>query len=176
MTAEALRFFQLGQVAAQESGCALTVAMLCANEAWTYAILGDARQMTNFLDRAVDELSRADRTTSAAWVRFVNDVGIAALTGQAYQALPYTQPAYVESARAVLAQLLTARDADIARSRTFDFTTLATVCLRDGDIDSGVRRDLPPTVGTVCHHLAHAAWSPQPQRGRRDRGTAPNLA
>jgi hypothetical protein len=92
MAAEALRFFQLGQIAAQESGCALTVAMLCANEAWAYAILGDARQ-----------------------------------------------PAYVESARAVLAQILTARDADMARSRTFDLTALATACLRDGDVDSGVQ-------------------------------------
>jgi transcriptional regulator with XRE-family HTH domain len=66
MAAEALRFFQLGQIAAQESGCALTVAMLCANEAWAYAILGNTRQKTNFLDRAGDELARADRTTSDA--------------------------------------------------------------------------------------------------------------
>jgi hypothetical protein len=40
----ALKFFQLGQIAAQDSGSELTVAMLCANEAWAYALLADARQ------------------------------------------------------------------------------------------------------------------------------------
>jgi transcriptional regulator with XRE-family HTH domain len=138
MAAEALRFFQLGQIAAQESGCALTVAMLCATEAWAYAVLGDARQMTNFLGKAGDEVARAERDTSAVWVRFFSDVEITALTGMAHLALSYTRPAYVESARAILAQMLTARNTDMARSRAFDLTALATACLRDGDIDNGV--------------------------------------
>jgi hypothetical protein len=138
MAAEALRFFQLGQIPAQESGCALTVAVLCANEAWAYAILGDARQMTNFLSRAGDEVARANKATSAAWVRSFSDVEITALTGMAYLAMSYTEPAYLDSARAVLARMLTAREADMARSHAFDLTALATACLRDGDINDGV--------------------------------------
>jgi hypothetical protein len=35
--------------------------------------------------------------------------------------------------------MLTARNADMARSRAFDLTALATACLRDCDIDNGVR-------------------------------------
>jgi hypothetical protein len=73
------------------------------------------------------------------WVRFFNDAEITALTGIAYLALSYAEPAYVESARAVLTQMVTARDADMARSHAFDLTALATACLRDGDINDGVR-------------------------------------
>jgi tetratricopeptide (TPR) repeat protein len=139
MAAEALRFFQLGQIAAQDSGCALTVATLCANEAWAYAILGDARQTTNLFERAGDEFARADGATSGVWVQFFNGAEITTLTGMAYLALSYTEPAYVGSARAVLTQMVTARDAGMARSHAFDLTALATACLRDGDINDGVR-------------------------------------
>lgn len=63
MTVEALRFFQLGQISAQDSGCTVTVAVLCANEAWGYAMLGDRGQATTSLHRARDELARADPAT-----------------------------------------------------------------------------------------------------------------
>src|SRR5690606_8936208 len=40
-TLQALRLFQVGQVAAQESGQGRAVAMLHANLAWVYALIGD---------------------------------------------------------------------------------------------------------------------------------------
>jgi hypothetical protein len=95
--------------------------------------------MTNFLNRADDEFARAEGATGTVWARFFSDVETTALTGMAYLALSYTEPAYVEPAGAPLTQISTARNADMARSHTLVRTALATACLRDGDINHGVR-------------------------------------
>ena len=56
---DALRFFQLGQICAQDANCERTVAMLCANEAWAYALLGDAELALKSIHRARDEFARS---------------------------------------------------------------------------------------------------------------------
>ncbi|MBV8932303.1 MAG: helix-turn-helix transcriptional regulator, partial [Kutzneria sp.] len=56
---EALKMFQLGQIAAQESGSALTVAVLCANEAWAYGKLNRQDQVQRMIGRTRDEFERA---------------------------------------------------------------------------------------------------------------------
>jgi hypothetical protein len=55
---DALKWFQLGQVAAQDSGSELAVAVLCGNEAWAYAMMGDDVQATKLLGRSRDDLAR----------------------------------------------------------------------------------------------------------------------
>jgi transcriptional regulator with XRE-family HTH domain len=138
MTVEALRFFQLGQIAAQDSGCTMTVAVLCANEAWAYAALGDPTQATASLHRARDELSRADPASAAPWVRFFGEADLSGLAGLIHLDLADTDPTHIALARGELEHALASRGDDMARTRTFEQIALATACLRDGDTDTGV--------------------------------------
>jgi transcriptional regulator with XRE-family HTH domain len=138
MTMEALRFFQLGQIAAQDSGCRVTVAVLCANEAWAYAMLGDRTQAIASLNRARDELGRADPASAAPWVRFFGEADLSGLAGLIHLHLADTDTAHISQARGELEHALAIRSDDMARTRTFEQIALSTACLRDGDIDSGV--------------------------------------
>jgi transcriptional regulator with XRE-family HTH domain/tetratricopeptide (TPR) repeat protein len=139
MITEALRFYQLGQIAAQDSGCTLTVAVLCANEAWAYGMLGDRSQAEASLHRAGDELARAEATTAAPWVRFFTAADLDALTGMAYLELTGRDPACIPPARDALTRAVAARGPDMTRSRTFELSALGTVLLRDGEEADGIR-------------------------------------
>jgi transcriptional regulator with XRE-family HTH domain len=151
MLKEALRFFQLGQIAAQDSGCELTVAVLCANEAWVYALLGDTPQAFTSLGRAQDEFTRADRSIAPAWVRFFGIADHYASAGVVYAWLPEATNQQLDQGVDLLKRSLEQRGPDMARSRVFELTTLATAYLRAGDRDCGVRagRDAVELAGAV---------------------------
>jgi tetratricopeptide (TPR) repeat protein len=151
MLKEALRFFQLGQIAAQDSGCELTVAVLCANEAWVYALLGDVAQAFTSLGRARDEFTRADRSTAPAWVRFFGTADHYASAGVVYASLPEATNQQLDQGIELLRRSLEQRGPDMARSRVFELTTLATAYLRTGDRDCGVRagREAVELAGAV---------------------------
>ncbi len=135
---EALRFFQLGTIAAVESGSAVTVAMLAANEAWAHAILGDAALTGRAIGRAHDELARGGGTV-APWVSFFADADLEALAGMAWLELAAHDPARLADARQNLSGAIAARPATMTRSLAFELTALATATLLDGDIGEGVR-------------------------------------
>lgn len=153
MLKDALRFFQLGQIAAQDSGCELTVAVLCANEAWVYAQLGDAEQAFTSLGRARDEFTRADRSTAPAWVRFFGIADHYASAGVVYASLAQATSTQLDQGVELLNQSLEQRGPDMARSRTFELTTLATAYLRTGDRDCGAQ------AGREAVELARAVRS-----------------
>lgn len=138
---DALRFFQLGQIAAQESGCGLAVAMLCVNEAWAYATLGASHTQLALksLGRAQDEFARADPDTVPGCLRFFGRADLSASTGVVQSVLSSSVPEYGEVAVASLLSSLSDRGDDMARSRTFELTALATVHLREGDVGLGVQ-------------------------------------
>ena len=133
----ALRLFQLGQIAAQESRCEVTVAMLCANEASAYAVLGDEAQTLRSLARAQDEFARAQPGSAANWVRFFGPTDLAASAGVALTALGSQLPARRQGAVDALTRSIDTRDPSAARSRAFELTALSTVHLLDGDLDHG---------------------------------------
>jgi len=56
---DALRFFQLAQLAAQDAGGHAEMARLHANEAWAYALIGKPKQVADALDRADHEYGQA---------------------------------------------------------------------------------------------------------------------
>ena len=70
--AEALRLFQLGQLAAQESGNSLAASLLAANEAWAYAVLGDKDQATSACKRATNEFGKGGREDVPVWLEFLD--------------------------------------------------------------------------------------------------------
>jgi transcriptional regulator with XRE-family HTH domain len=137
LTREALRFFQLGKIAAAESCCQVTVAMLSANEAWAYGILGDAAQARNALARAREEYARATGAV-APWVRFFGPTDLEALAGMAQLELGAHDRSQLVHARQCLGSALAARGSDMARSRTFELTALAVAVLWGGDREEGL--------------------------------------
>jgi transcriptional regulator with XRE-family HTH domain len=134
---DALRFFQLGQICAQDASCELTVAMLCANEAWAYAMLGDERLALKSISRAVDEYNRADHDAAPCWVRFFGDADIEAASGMTHAALASSHPAHLPRAAELLSSSVRRRHQDMTRSKVFELIGLATVQLLQGEVESG---------------------------------------
>ncbi|MFJ8582797.1 helix-turn-helix domain-containing protein [Micromonospora sp. NPDC093277] len=139
MYREALRFFQLGQITAQDSGSELTVAMLCANEAWAYALLNDSQQMHRSIRRAQDEFARAERRDAPVWVRFFGDADLHASIGVTLSALPEGSEADLNDSIDHIRQAIALRGPGMVRSQIFELTALAIGCLRIGDRDGGLQ-------------------------------------
>jgi transcriptional regulator with XRE-family HTH domain len=137
---DALKLFQLGQIAAQESGSELAVSVLCANEAWAYAMMGNQEQAVKLLGRAKDEFARADIDNAESWVRFFNETDVYAMIGTVHTVLAQTADiAHTKYAIPALTRAIDAYGDDMARSKVFNLSALATNHLLDGDIDQGAR-------------------------------------
>jgi len=134
-TQEALRFFQLGQLAAQDSGCRRTVAMLCANIAWAYAELGDEGRAAAHLGRAADEFARGDVGSDEPrpWAQFFGVADVEALAGVTQLALAGRTPDRVGAARTALERSVADRGPEMARSLAFEQGELARACLIEHD-------------------------------------------
>ncbi len=132
---DALRFFQLGQICAQDANCERTVAMLCANEAWAYALLGDAELALKSIHRARDEFARSGGRPFPAWVNFFGPADLDALSGMVYSDLGDD---HLDVASEFLTSALGGRDPSMTRSKVFELTALATVQLRAGELNSAI--------------------------------------
>ncbi|WP_199430701.1 helix-turn-helix transcriptional regulator [Qaidamihabitans albus] len=136
---DALKLFQLGQIAAQESGSELAVAVLCANEAWAYAMMGNSEQAVKLLGRTRDEFQRADLANAESWVRFFNETDVYAMIGTVHTALAQHDATHTKYAIPALTKAVDAYGDDMARSKTFNLSALATNHLLEGDIDHGAK-------------------------------------
>ena len=136
---DALKLFQLGQIAAQESGSELAVAVLCANEAWAYAMMGNQDQAAKLLGRTKDEFARADLVNADSWVKFFNETDVYAMIGTVHTVLAQQNVAHTKYAIPALTSAVETYDDDMARSKTFMLGALATNHLLDGDIDQGAK-------------------------------------
>jgi transcriptional regulator with XRE-family HTH domain len=63
---DALKMFQLGQIAAQESGSELA-GVIRVNQAWAYAMMGHEDQTMKLIDRIRDEFARVNPADIKAW-------------------------------------------------------------------------------------------------------------
>lgn len=136
---DALKLFQLGQLAAQESGSGLAVSVLCANEAWAYAQSNMPDQAVRSLGRSKDEFERADRSDPESWVKFFNQTDVYAMTGTVHSVLAQYDRTHTKYAVPALERCLAEYDDSMARSRTFMLSMLATDHLIDGNIDYGAK-------------------------------------
>jgi transcriptional regulator with XRE-family HTH domain/tetratricopeptide (TPR) repeat protein len=144
---DALKLFQLGQIAAQDSGSEIAVAILCANEAWAYAKMGSPEQTHKMIKRAQDEFMRADQGKTPGWAKFFTDTDVHAMTGTVYFALAEalgggTTPDGARHARIAIPYLQQAIDGygvDMARSQAFNTSVVAAAHIYDGDVNHGVR-------------------------------------
>ncbi len=136
---DALKWFQLGQIAAQDSGSELAVAVLCGNEAWAYSMMGDDVQAKKLLGRSRDELARADINEVPDWARFYNDTDMYAMIGAVHHELAAYDPRHAAVAIPAFGQALARYDHLMGRSQAFSLTMLATSHLRQGDVDHGIQ-------------------------------------
>jgi transcriptional regulator with XRE-family HTH domain/tetratricopeptide (TPR) repeat protein len=136
--AEALRLFQLGLLAAQESAQPRAIALLSANEAWAHATLGDTRMALVRLSRARDEYARTDREQQSSWLEFVNAAEMQALRATTLAFLP--NPTDQQRSEAVERLYLSTalRELTTARSRAFELTTLSYALFLEGNVTSAV--------------------------------------
>jgi transcriptional regulator with XRE-family HTH domain len=144
---DALKMFQLGQIAAQESGAEIAVALLCANEAWAYAKMGLVDQTVKMLGRSHDEFARADLARTPTWAKFFNENDVYAMTGIVHFSLSRApeKDAQLDRARHLrlaiphLQRAVDGYSSDMARSQLFNITALAAAHIMDGDLNHGIR-------------------------------------
>jgi len=137
---DALKLFQLGQIAAQESGSELAISVLCANQAWAYAMMGNEEQAVKLLGRTKDEFARADITSAESWVQFFNETDVYAMIGTVHTALAIEgKLEHTKYAIPALTRAFEAYGDDMARSKTFNLSALAVNHLLEGDIDQGAK-------------------------------------
>ena len=140
---EALRLWQLGQIVAQDSGCLVSVAVLHANEAWAYAMLGGAELVCDSLARAEGELARVDAASVPSWAQFfLAPADIDGIAGVVYACLAAHAEHRASSAPLAVERSTRAyqhRQPGETRSRTFDAISLASCLLLDGDLDAAER-------------------------------------
>jgi transcriptional regulator with XRE-family HTH domain len=135
---DALKMFQLGQIAAQQSGSELAVAVICANQAWAYAMMGHEDQTMKLIGRTRDEFARANHGDAEDWVKFFNEDDVYAMIGTVHTVLAQeVDPKHTKYAIPALSRALDSYGDEMARNKAFNLSSLATNHLLDGDIDHG---------------------------------------
>lgn len=140
---DALKLFQLGQLAAQESGSPLTTAVLCANEAWAYAMMNRPDQALTMLGRTKDEFARSiGREDAPDWVRFFDGTDLYRMIGSVHYSLAEFEDQRAKHAPLAVTALVKGTadyQAGFARSTAFGLSMLATAHIRSGDLHEGIR-------------------------------------
>jgi transcriptional regulator with XRE-family HTH domain len=136
---QSLRLFQLGQVAAQESGSGRAVAMLHANLAWAHAVNGDGRQALACIGRARDEYGRCEHEQVPQWIGFFDSAELQAIRGMALAYLPDAVAQHREEAIERFSFSTALRELPYARSRAFELTALAWLLIDNGEFEHGLR-------------------------------------
>jgi transcriptional regulator with XRE-family HTH domain/tetratricopeptide (TPR) repeat protein len=137
---DALKMFQLGQIAAQQSGSELAVAVICANQAWAYAMMGHEEQTMKLVGRTRDEFARSNHGEAADWVKFFNEDDVYSMIGTVHTVLAQKVDArHTKYAIPALTRAIDSYGDEVARNKAFNLSSLATNHLLDGDIDHGAK-------------------------------------
>jgi tetratricopeptide (TPR) repeat protein len=122
---DALKMFQLSQIAAQQSGSDLAVAVICANQAWAYAMMGHEDQTMKLIGRTRDEFARAGGGEAEDWVKFFNEDDVYAMIGTVHTVLAQRVDAkHTKYAIPALQRAIGSYGDDMARSKTFNLGVL----------------------------------------------------
>ncbi|GAA1309140.1 helix-turn-helix domain-containing protein [Saccharothrix xinjiangensis] len=136
--AEALKLFQLGQIAAQDSHSSLAVSLLLTHEALAYAHLGDTRQAMTALRRAEDEYAHATDDQHQELLRFFDHAALQTSAARIHSHLGLTDAAHRATAMERLRRALDQAPVDRVRQRAFNLTWMAVCTLAEGDLAGGV--------------------------------------
>ncbi|SFR27954.1 hypothetical protein SAMN04488564_11265 [Lentzea waywayandensis] len=136
---EALRYFDLGRLAASRSGDRLAAGLISVNSAWACASKGDEYGALTLLDRGRDQFTAANRADVAGWARFFTESDLSAMAGAVHTTLAGTAGRHhARTAVPLLHTAVNGYDEDMVRSRILSLVLLSTDQLIEGDVDVGV--------------------------------------
>ncbi|MGZ3147271.1 tetratricopeptide repeat protein [Lentzea chajnantorensis] len=137
--AEALDYFELGQLAAAGPGGEIAARILSMNSAWTHARKGDGGQALAELDRGRDRFAAAGHTDVPSWAGFFTETDLSAMVGAVHTDLARTtSPRHARIAIPLLTGAVDDYGDDMARSRVFSLVLLSINHLLDRDLGHGV--------------------------------------
>ncbi|TCO48981.1 tetratricopeptide repeat protein [Actinocrispum wychmicini] len=137
--AQALEYFDFGQLAADRPGGELTASILSMNQAWAHAKTGAADPARLLMERATDQFGAADHRDPPDWARFFTETEMLAMTGAVHTTLAgEVDPRHTDRAIPALTEATDRYGRDMARSLTFGLLMLAENHLLSGDVDDGV--------------------------------------
>jgi hypothetical protein len=135
--AAALTAFQRGEVSARRAASGLGMAILCVNQAWAHARMGDRDQALTRMGGARDVFETADRGTPPTWSAFFDEVDLEAMTGIIHTELARTvDRAYTASAIPPLTSAIAAYPERMARSRALSQIALAVNHVLERDFEN----------------------------------------
>ncbi|ONI71191.1 hypothetical protein ALI144C_52740 [Actinosynnema sp. ALI-1.44] len=130
---EALKYFQLGEIAAEKTGDATLTALAVGSQAWVAGLMSNEDEAIHLLRRMRDELSAPLLEPSAP--TYVTADALLATAGSAHAALArHTDARHAPSAIRLLTAALDVCEPSQARSRTFIFTAMSGSHLASDDI------------------------------------------
>lgn len=132
----ALEQFERGQEAARRAGKPLSQAILSANQAWAYALLGDVRQALGKLSCAPEQFANSEGQPVPSWAAFFTANDMAAMVGTVRTELARLVDVR-HSAKAIpaLTEAIDGYGPDMARSRSLTMIWLAVDHALEGDLD-----------------------------------------
>ncbi len=134
--AEALEQFGQGQLAARRAGRPLSQAILSANEAWAYALLGDVRQALDKLSLAPEQFASSLGDTVPSWSAFFAANDLAAMIGTVRTELArLVDVRHSREAIPALTEAIEGYGPDMVRSRSLTMIWLAVDHALEGDLD-----------------------------------------
>ncbi|WP_329792170.1 hypothetical protein V1227_09700 [Lentzea sp. DG1S-22] len=140
---EALRYFDLGRLAASRSGDRLAGSILTVNSAWACAQKGAEHGALTLLDRGREQFSAANRTEVAGWAEFFTESDLSGMAGAVHTALVGTAGRHhAGTAVPLLVAAVDGYGEDMLRSRILSLVLLSTSQLVQGDVDIGVATGL----------------------------------
>jgi len=133
---EALEQFAQGQVAARRGGRPLSQAILSANEAWAYALLGDVRQALDKLSLAPEQFGDSIGDAVPSWSAFFTANDLAAMIGTVRTELArLVDVRHCREAIPALTRAIDGYGPDMLRSRSLTMIWLAVDHALEGDMD-----------------------------------------
>ncbi|GGM57406.1 XRE family transcriptional regulator [Longimycelium tulufanense] len=137
---DALKMFQLGQIAAQETASDRTISLLCMNEAWAYALMGREEQAMKLVGMARDRFDKAQDEPVPIWLKFFDQNDFHAMVGTVHTVLAHRVDArkYTKIAIPELTSAIGGYGHDMARSRAFNLTSLSLNHVLQGDADKAL--------------------------------------
>ena len=134
--AEALDQFGKGQRAARRAGTPLSQAILSANEAWAYALLGDVQQALSKLSLAPEQFAGASGEAVPSWSAFFTANDLAAMIGTVRTELArLVDVRHCREAIPALTEAIEGYGPDMVRSRSLTMIWLAVDHTLEGDLD-----------------------------------------
>jgi tetratricopeptide (TPR) repeat protein len=152
---EALKLLQLAEVGVADTRSGLASAAVTSAQAWAYAALGRADRAVALIERAEERYAEnREEANPPGWLRTFQADGPAGVHGQVYAMVSVEQPRYLNRALDTVRRAFNAKSPDTSRGRAVDLARLATLHLRAGDTEHGIR--LGHSAVTAAQHFSSA--------------------